>query len=313
MVVNRLCGGMPLQKKGMGEKTHVCEMEIVDVFCGVGGFSAGARDLGVPVLGIDNDDLMLRLWAANTKGRGNLAELWGETVDWPIWNDRQHVHLSPPCTALSKAQRDKATVARGIECLQRSLEFLRYHHPSSWSLETVATPVVQSCLRSFRDAHPEFDMTWAILDASDFGLPSTRVRLIAGPARLIRTLRETPVTRVSVQRAFASAGIDALPAQYVKNNSMSQTKEGVRRPCIRSVHQPCHTQTASHPLTWCTADGTTVRCLTVRETAIIMGFPSDWILPTSTRAAIRAIGNAVPPPLSRAIITAAAQLLGLSS
>ena len=43
----------------------------------------------------------------------------------------------------------------------------------------------------------------------------------------------------------------------------------------------------------------------VRETAIIMGFPEDWLLPTSTRAAIKALGNAVPPPLSHAIMRAA--------
>ena len=59
-------------------------MKLVDMFCGVGGFSAGAREFAKPVLGVDNDDVMVRLWAANTKGKGQLAELWRDHV----WNCR---------------------------------------------------------------------------------------------------------------------------------------------------------------------------------------------------------------------------------
>jgi site-specific DNA-cytosine methylase len=55
-------------------------MQVVDLFCGVGGFSAGVLETGTPVLGVDNDDLMVRLWAANTKGTGKLADLWQEVA-----------------------------------------------------------------------------------------------------------------------------------------------------------------------------------------------------------------------------------------
>eukprot|EP00966_Prymnesium_polylepis_P181863 4213143-Prymnesium_polylepis.1 len=58
-------------------------MKLVDMFCGVGGFSAGAREFAKPVLGVDNDDVMVRLWAANTKGKGQLAELWRDHVELP--------------------------------------------------------------------------------------------------------------------------------------------------------------------------------------------------------------------------------------
>ena len=76
-------------------------MKLVDMFCGVGGFSAGAREFAKPLLGVDNDDVMVRLWAANTKGKGQLAELWRDHVELPRPTDSTqesvHIHISPPC------------------------------------------------------------------------------------------------------------------------------------------------------------------------------------------------------------------------
>lgn len=52
------------------------------------------------------------------------------------------------------------------------------------------------------------------------------------------------------------------------------------------------------------------RRLTVDEMAIIQGFPTDWFdVPSlSTRNRIRAIGDAVPPPLARAVINGVASV-----
>ena len=66
-----------------------------------------------------------------------------------------------------------------------------------------------------------------------------------------------------------------------------------------------HFVTASHPLIWCTRAGAPVRCLTVAESAALMGFPPDWKLPLGSRAGLRAVGNAVPPPLARAVMSCA--------
>ena len=76
---------------------------------------------------------------------------------------------------------------------------------------------------------------------------------------------------------------------------------------MRSVPQPAFAVTASHPLIWCTRMGVTVRCLTVAESAALMGFPADWKLPLGSRAGLRTVGNAVPPPLARAVMACAAK------
>ena len=48
-----------------------------------------------------------------------------------------------------------------------------------------------------------------------------------------------------------------------------------------------------------------MRCLTVAESACLMGFPPGWQLPLGSRNGIRAVGNAVPVPLAAAIMRAA--------
>lgn len=278
-------------------------MEVVDIFCGIGGFCAGAREYATPILGVDNDDLMVRLWAANTKGKGKLAKLWVDAIEWPPLHARIHIHISPPCTTLSKARRGPLCMSDGVEYLRESLTFAC--RSQSWSMETVSTPLVREFLHKFKEDNPVLGMDWVVLNAADYGCPSTRIRIIVGNSDLVSKLRQVPVRRVSVSDAFRMAKVDSLPAEYIKNN----TKTRARRPCVRHVSKQCHTQTASHPLVWCTEDGHTVRCLNVEETAIVMGFPRDWILPTSSRAAIKALGNAVPPPLAAAMMFAAVKTL----
>ena len=62
---------------------------------------------------------------------------------------------------------------------------------------------------------------------------------------------------------------------------------------------------AGHALTWCDARGGTVRVMTARDSATLMGFPSTWALPKGSRAAQRAVGNAMCVALSKAIVHAA--------
>lgn len=279
-------------------------MDFVDVFCGVGGFSAGAMLTATPIMGVDQNDYMVRLWSANTKGKGLASTLWEENVEWPLPRPNLHVHLSPPCTNLSIAQRERGKVKDGIEDLFESIQFVKRMMYTAWSIETVSTPDVRKFVRDFQTSNTEFDMSWVIVDASEFGTPSSRVRMIIGNSSMIKNLKQTPVRRVSVEEAFQKEGMQ-VPFKFVKNNT--RTKKGDS--CVRPVTGPSHTQTASHPLTWCKENGETERCLTVEETRILMGFPAHWVIPKESRIGIRAIGNAVPPPLAYAIMSASVSVL----
>ena len=282
-------------------------MELVDLYSGIGGVSCGAiKAKCKPVLGVDCDDGALRLWRANTKSEGVVATLWTDAIKLPTPHSKLHVHLSPPCQALSNARRDASAddIEDGLSALRHALNFVIANPNRSWSLENVSTPVVRTLLQEYAQRWPD-QVAYTILDAVDVGTPTTRKRLIAGPPKLIRKLRATPVCRVSVADAFENASTQ-LPAQYIKNSTRTRD----RRPCVRSVQGPAHTVTASHPLTWCNANGDTIRCLTPKETAIVQGFPSTWLLPRRSRDAIRALGNAVPPPVGEAIMKAACASCG---
>ena len=174
-------------------------------------------------------------------------------------------------------------------------------------MENVATPAVVACVAELARQHPD-RVAHLTLDAADYGVGSNRVRLIASTPAVIRALKEMPVQRVSVADALAAAGLP-LPAEYIKSNTSN--RDGT--PCMRSTQQPAFTVTASHPLIWCTRAGATVRCLSVAESAALMGFPPDWKLPLGSRAGLRAVGNAVPPPLARAVMACATKAAAAES
>ena len=52
------------------------KLRFIDLFCGIGGFSCGAMEAGCTVvMGIENEDTVLRSWAANTAGRAVCATI----------------------------------------------------------------------------------------------------------------------------------------------------------------------------------------------------------------------------------------------
>ena len=89
-------------------------MRVVDAFCGAGGWSAGAIAAGcTPVLGVDSDAAPLKLWATNCSpaGRAVCATIGEDAIEWPEAAPDVHVHLSPPCTSLSKARAGSASAS----------------------------------------------------------------------------------------------------------------------------------------------------------------------------------------------------------
>ena len=282
-------------------------MKVVDLFSGLGGFSAGAIAAGAEVtLGVDHDPVPLKLWGANISGgRAVLSSLGpsGDDVSLPPPSPHLHIHASTPCTDLSPARGRSATpadVASGVGMLRWALDLVLERGDYSFSLENVSTPKTREVLADYAARFPE-KVAFATLDAADFGSPQTRIRLIAGPPALVKLLQEMPSSRrVSVREAFASHGIE-VPAAYLKNQTRGRDGE----PCRRSVEEQSFTICASHALTWANRDGQTVKTMSARDSAVLMGFDAAWRLPKGSRAAQKAVGNAMCVPMSRAIVQAA--------
>ena len=242
-------------------------MRVVDAYAGVGGWSAGALRAGCTlILGIDSDEKPLRTWATNlpSAARALCATLGIDAVDWPAPEPDVHVHLSPPCSSLSKARAGGATpneVSAALGAVRWCLDLVLERGYASFSLENVATPAIVSLVAEYARRHPS-RVAYVVVDAADYGVASNRVRLVASTPAVVRRLKAMPVTRVSVAEAFAAAGLP-LPAKFLKSNTTNRDGS----PCVRSVQQPAFTVTASHPLVWCSRAGVTKRCLTVASAA----------------------------------------------
>lgn len=275
------------------------------MFAGLGGFTCGALEAGaLVVLVVDSDPAPLKVLAANAPTATAVVATLGEGRDevaLPPPAPDLHVHISTPCTELSVARRDdKANPDAGIRMIRWAVGLVLERGDHSWSLEQVPTKATRSLMTELATAHPE-RIAYGVFDSAEFGAPQTRLRLIAGPPRLVRMLQAIPCARhVSIRAAFEKAGT-LLPAPRCKN----QTKSQAGGPTMRPVETQSFTVCAGHALTWCDAVGKTVRIMTARESAHLMGFPSTWALPHGSRAAQRAIGNAMCVALSKAIMRAA--------
>jgi hypothetical protein len=135
-------------------------MDIVDLYCGIGGFSAGAMEAGCkPIAGYDCDDSALRLWSGNTGGKGVVTTLWKGRVRLPGPRANLHIHLSPPCTELSSAKRgasSETVIDDGKDGIRQALQVVLDYKYTSWSLENVSTPTVlvtrRVCAQSARSS-----------------------------------------------------------------------------------------------------------------------------------------------------------------
>ena len=68
-----------------------------------------------------------------------------------------HVHLSPPCTSLSKARAGSApatSVAAALDAVRWCVQLVLEKGYVSWSMENVATPAVVACVAELARQHP---------------------------------------------------------------------------------------------------------------------------------------------------------------
>lgn len=273
-------------------------MVVYDMFCGVGGFSSGAMQAGCVIeKGVDLDPVVLRSFQDNTGADVECLDIFKSGFDWPEGSKDLHMHFSPECQQLSCANAH-ADEESGLEGMRFCLEVVLKEGYSSWSVENVSTPATRALAASYAAAHPG-EVDHASVDAADYGSPSSRVRLIIGPPAAITQLRMAVGPVRSLAQAFWERGLVPV-SNFVKNNSIKRDGSA----CVRSTHHPCHTALASTPLRWCDVNGATVRCFSVSETAVALGMPADWKLPKGQRRGIRALGNAVPTHLSKAIMEA---------
>ena len=122
------------------------KVAVIDLFCGMGGFSQGAIEAGAKVvLAVDLWNEALLVHAKNhpdtpikrmTLGEKYHFSLFKREVDkWRKLGYHVHIHGSPPCQALSNAS--SRNPEEGMPLVIWFLECVKYADPDSWSMDTV--------------------------------------------------------------------------------------------------------------------------------------------------------------------------------
>ena len=282
---------------------------VVDLFCGIGGFSCGAKMAGHKVVfAVDCDPFLLGCHVRNNTD----CEHWCCSLprdDLPLpTSGTWHLHGSPPCTKLSimqplqyQEEREKA-----IDLVSWFFSLVKEKRPTSWSMEQVNHQAVRSQLEELKSKHPMlFD--WTVVDAVDYEVPQNRKRIIAGSPFLIANLRSFNSKK---RKLCVRDVIPDPPRPFIRNNLYSRpdehTRERVDVPLkdkIRSVDKPSYTILATGHKRWACKDGKVLRHLTGAEGALIQSFPPDYMLPWSPTVSLVGVGNALPPNLARVLMS----------
>ncbi len=301
------------------------EMKVVDLFCGGGGFSCGARSAGAELLlSVEWDAKIAEVYAANFASDGHeirVEELGRDpqimarevrSLARSCGSEPLHLHGSPPCQKLSSAGTRYRNVDEGLRLVGWFLDVVELSRPASWSMEQVPHPKLLEYLRMR-------GVAFHVVTASDHGVPQSRRRVVAGSPCIVEALRRAEGTGPTVVPKDILTDLRPAERYAIQNGSDNQSVHkkgkyvGTRkfRPGegTRPLTQPCHTILARGKKLRIYDRETKAfaRSITARECALLQGFPEDFDLGQfKTRAQLIA-GNAVPPPVAASIVRAAIQ------
>lgn len=311
-----------------------------DLFCGAGGSSCGARQAGVRIVGgADLWETAADTFASNFPGakvyRKKIEVLSPTTVRKEV-GPVELLLASPECTNHSVA---KGNAPRNEQSRRTAFQVIRF--AKAWKPRWVVVENVVSMQRW--DAYDEwlcslhrlgYHTSELKLNAEDFGVPQSRRRLfvVADRSRepmlpIARAEKAVPVQNI-LYHGHTINGYNYNMRPLFGAGRATSTLEraeraikaiGAKQPFLivyygsdaaggwQTLDRPLRTITTldRFALVEPTGDGHGMRMLQPPELAAAMGFPKDYNWTTSTRRErIKLIGNAVSPPVMRAIIEA---------
>lgn len=286
-------------------------MLIVDLFCGCGGFSAGAAMAGHEViLAIDNWDDALETHKYNHPKASHInMELGGDLnkcMNLIIKHLRPgqpwHLHGSPPCQSLSVANRTQNSVVEGMKLVNWYLDLVKLCRPDSWSMEQV--------IAAEKYLQPLGYRTY-IINTADYMIPQTRKRLFVGegwdqPNQLGQIALSEKLSYLGREGDLIKGYKNSVSVRDVNgNHSYNRKITGLEG--FKTIHEPTYTLCAAGPLKLyknTTTGPQKVRDLTIEECLAIQGFPKEYKFPPgmSKTSIYKQIGNAVSPPIAYLIM-----------
>lgn len=290
--------------------------KFADMFCGIGGFTQGAKDAGwKPVYAANHWELACQYHDVNHP-EIKVACQDVRQLDWSTLPDFDVLLASPACQGHSPA-RGKERPHHDVQRMTAwaVIDGIEFHKPEFAVVENVTEfvtrwdlyPMWVACLNKLGYAvAPHF------LDAADFGVPQHRERVLVAitkskaPIELTfekephvsadsvidwnyhKWAKITPTSHVPATLARIASGRARFGDRFVAPFYGSGSGE-----TGRSIHRPIGTVTTIDR--WLVVDGDRCRVLQPFENLAFQGFPKGTVLPRVKREANHLIGNAVPP------------------
>jgi DNA (cytosine-5)-methyltransferase 1 len=290
-------------------------MEVIDLFCGAGGFSKGATLAGARViLGVEADPKIASVYCNNFEHEVRVETLRREDLEQYVKlvkeHPNAHLHGSPPCQKLSQANKTTRDVEEGLNLVKFYLDLVEKAQPKTWSMEQVNDS-------SLREYLTERGVDFTVVNTRDFDVPQSRKRVVAGSRHIIQGLigrsgtgptivpKDVLPDLIPYERYKLVNGTDNVPVREKQGNRLvtighrpKEHDEGAR-----ALTTPAHTVWRKPGKVYDTHAKKIDRLLTSRECASLQGFPMDFVLDENSRTrSHQVIGNAVPPPLAKHII-----------
>ena len=302
----------------------------VDLFCGAGGSSWGARAAGSEIVrGVDAWDTAAKTYARNFGVGRSLLHTMKPNTGADILGDVGSIDLllaSPECTNHTCAKGNKPRCEKSKGTANYVIRFARELEPRWIVVENVIhmrgwegySNLIRRLERLGYIVRPE------ILDAQDFGVPQSRKRLFLlcdrkRMPRKVLPIAGPPLPAASIIQPgrweSRELGRRALPTIERANRAIQVLGEGVPFIVVyygtdgsggwQPLTRPLRTMTTLDRFGLVTWDGPTplLRMLQVPELQMAMGFEEAFVLDEgSRRDKVKLLGNGVCPPVMKAIV-----------
>lgn len=301
--------------------------EVIDLFCGAGGFSVGFENEGYTIVGAaDVNEDFLSTYRENapeetTVVQGDLFELTPEELQEQFGVSAVPIVIGgPPCKGFSIAGE------RNEDDERNQLVFEFWDHAFAYDPEVIVMENVPGILSM--DVLPDvetlceehgYTVSYKTLNAADYGVPQSRERVFTVAVKEDSSASfEFPSPTVDTPRTVEEAIVDAdltgLPnhESTLTNHQQSTVEDLAELDFGESRYdnyseswkrlypdEPAPTIKENHgaPFVHPFED----RVGTVRECAILQSFPNDFKFVGSKSNQLKTVGNAVPPGLAQAV------------
>ena len=277
---------------------NMSNIYIIDLFCGCGGFSEGARTTGAHIiLAIDNWEEALDIHKLNhPESVHMLMDLGGDasefiniiqkTIDEKVpEGGHVHIHGSPPCQNLSKVNVLRHE-PEGLRLVDWYLNIIKHIQPDSWTMEQVCGDSLKPLVEHYNGIY---------VDLLKLGVPNTRRRVIIGDNLNLDKISEYYCEAKTMKDVLVDEGSDYEPRFTRQTNGCR--KKGVY--ATRVLDAVSYTVTSQFPKLFDPIT-CTFKTLDCDILARLQTFPVGYFNGSSIGKGMKRkmIGNAVPPRLS---------------